>query len=278
MKKFLLLAAMAAGTMAASAQTNYVVNGDFETTEGVEHSTPWDWAEETKMLTALPGWDLNLDAWCVLASLVAPEIDDEFTFDGNTQCLHVFRFDDNGWQAGTVSQVVKGLTKGEKYVLGAITALSKGTTVSWDDPYFSISMLPLDDNGEEYGATELFDDRDDAIAESDIWGAYQHEFTAPSTCVRLTIKHNNTKWSGNHSEGFWMDIDDIAIMTPEDYEEYFENKATASIEELNADKEAVVTGVYNINGVRVADSIEALGDASGLFIIATTNGAKKVIR
>lgn len=279
MKKFLLFAAAAACVaMNANAYTNFVKNGDFEKTEGVEMTTPWDWAEETQLLKALPDWELkNLDAWSVLASLVTPEIDDEFTFEGNKQCLHMFRFDDNGWNKGTVQQIVEGLTVGQDYVLGAIIARAGGTTVDWDDPYFSISLMPLDDNGEEYGASVLFEDKDAALAESDIWGEYKHEFKASSAKVRLEISHNNTKWKDNHSEGFWMDVDDVAIMTPEDYEEYMASKNPAGVNAIATEK-AEVLGVYNLNGVKVANSMDAVKDVKGVYIVKTTNGAVKVVK
>lgn len=280
MKKMLLIAAAAAGVLTMNAQTNFVANGDFEKTEGVETSTPWDWDLEKTLLKSLPDWTLSgLDAWSVLASLETPEVDDEYVFEGagNKQCLHIYRFDDNGWQAGNVEQIVSGLTPGETYTLGAIIALSKGTTVDWDDPYFRIELMPLNANKEEFGASNIIDDKDDALAEADYWCPYEKQFKAPeSGNVRIRISHNNTKWEGNHSEGFWMDIDDIAIMTPEDYAAYMESKK-AALDEIAADAQAEVLGVYNLSGIRVADSVEAL-NAKGLYIVRTTNGAKKVIR
>lgn len=280
MKKMLLIAAAAAGVLSMNAQTNFVANGDFEKTEGVETSTPWDWDLEKTLLKSLPDWTLSgLDAWSVLASLETPEVDDEYVFDGggNKQCLHIYRFDDNGWQAGAVEQIVSGLTPGETYTLGAIIALSKGTTVDWDDPYFRIELMPLNANKEEFGASNIIDDKDDALAEADYWCPYEKQFKAPeSGNVRLRISHNNTKREGNHSEGFWMDIDDIAIMTPEDYAAYMAGKG-AGINGVEAAAEGEVLGVYNLSGIRVADSVEAL-NAKGLYIVRTTNGAKKVIR
>lgn len=280
MKKMLLIAAAAAGVLTMNAQTNFVANGDFEKTEGVETSTPWDWDLEKTLLKSLPDWTLSgLDAWSVLASLETPEVDDEYVFEGagNKQCLHIYRFDDNGWQAGNVEQIVSGLTPGETYTLGAIIALSKGTTVDWDDPYFRIELMPLNANKEEFGASNIIDDKDDALAEADYWCPYEKQFKAPeSGNVRLRISHNNTKWEGNHSEGFWMDIDDIAIMTPEDYAAYMAGKG-AGINGVEAAAEGEVLGVYNLSGIRVADSVEAL-NAKGLYIVRTTNGAKKVIR
>ena len=138
--------------------------------------------------------------------------------------------------------------------------------------------MPLDANKEEFGASNIIDDKDDALAEADYWCPYEKEFKAPdSGNVRLRITHNNTKWDGNHSEGFWMDIDDIAIMTPADYAEYVANKS-ASISSIAVDAEAKTLGVYDLRGVRVADSVENLGDSKGFFIVRTTNGSQKVIR
>lgn len=282
MKKLLLMAAAAVSTLAMSAQTNFVKNGDFEKTEGVEQNTPWDWDDTKHNLKALPDWTIKgLDDWCVLAMLVESTVDDEYVFDNgkNKQCLHIYRFDDNGWQDGGVEQIVTGLTGGETYTLGAIIALSKGTTVDWDDPYFRIELMPLNENKEEFGESNLIDDKDDALAEADYWCPYEKEFTAPASGnVRLRITHNNTKWDGNHSEGFWMDIDDIAIMTPEDYAQYMESKGQNAINEIATDANAAVLGVYDLNGIRVADSVAALGSAKGFYIVKTTDGAKKVIR
>ena len=86
------------------------------------------------------------------------------------------------------------------------------------------------------------------------------------------------KWSGNHSEGFWMDIDDIAIMTPDDYAAYMAGKSQNGVEDIAVSGNAQVLGVYDLNGIRVADSVENLGAARGLYIIRTTEGAQKVIR
>lgn len=281
MKKLLLTAAVAACALSMSAQKNFVANGDFEKTDGVEQNTPWDWDDTKHNLKALPDWTITgLDDWSVLAMLVEPEVDDEQVFEGkNHQCLHIYRFDDNGWQAGGVEQIVTGLTAGETYSLGAIIALSKGTTVDWDDPYFRIELMPLNENKEEFGASNLIDDKDDALAEADYWCPYEKQFKAPASGnVRLRITHNNVKWSGNHSEGFWMDIDDIAIMTPDDYAIYMANKGKEGIEDIAVSGNAQVLGVYDLNGIRVADSVENLGAARGLYIIRTTEGAQKVIR
>lgn len=279
MKKILLVAAVAATVASgAYAQKNYVVNGDFEQTEGLVQSIPWDWDESKLMIEELPGWEVkDLNPWSVLAGIMPTEIDDEYTFDGNKNCLHLYRFDDNGWTAGSVMQVVKGLTVGEEYVLGAIIARAGGETVDWDDPYFSISLMPLDENCEEFGASALFDDRDEALAESDIWGEYQHKFKASSPNMRLTISHNNTKWEGNHSSGFWMDVDDVAIMTPEDYAEYFANKENTGVNEIFSGANAKVTGIYNLSGVKVAENLDAISGQKGLFIVKTSEGTKKVI-
>lgn len=279
MKKYLLFAA-AAATVAfgATAQKNYVVNGDFEQTEGLVQGNPWDWDLDKYLIEELPGWEVkDLNPWSVLAGIMPTEIDDEYTFEGNKNCLHLYRCDDNGWNTGSVTQIVKGLTVGEEYVLGAIIARAGGETPDWDDPFFSISLMPLDENFEEFGASALFDDRDEALAESDIWCPYEHKFKASSSNMLLTISHNNTKWEGNHSTGFWMDVDDVAIMTPEDYAVYFDSKEEAGIFDIVADRNATVTGVYNLNGVKVADSVETLGNIKGLFIVKTTAGAKKVI-
>jgi len=282
MKRMLLSAAVAATALTLCAQKNFVANGDFEKTEGVEQNTPWDFDETKHNLKALPDWTLTgLDDWSVLAMLVEPEADDEYVFEGagNKQCLHLYRFDDNGWQAGGIEQIVGGLTPGETYTLGAIIARAGGTTVEWDEPWFRLELMPLNENKEEYGANNLIDDKDEALAEADYWCPYEKQFKAPASGnVRIRISHNNVKWAGNHSEGFWMDIDDIAIMTPEDYATYMENKSAGISEVAASAADAKVTGVYNLAGVRVANDESGLGEAHGIYIVRTTEGAKKLIR
>lgn len=284
MKKFLLLAA-AAATVALGANAepkNYVVNGDFEQTEGLVQSNPWDWDLDKWLIEELPGWQTNdLNPWSVLAGIVPTEIDDEYTFDGNKNCLHLYNFEEKGWTTNSgVYQNVKGLTVGQEYVLGAIIALAVGEGPDWVDRSFSIELLPLDENCEEFGADPIFTDVDGQLAESDIWCAYEHKFKATTANVRLSIRHSNTNYEdgGSHTvTGCWMDIDDVAIMTPEDYAEYFANKESAGIENIITDANETVTGIYSINGMKVADSVESLGDTKGLYIVKTTSGAKKVI-
>ena len=75
-----------------------------------------------------------------------------------------------------------------------------------------------------------------------------------------------------------MDIDDIAIMTPEDYATYMASKATSSVAGIEVAGEAKTLGVYDLNGVRVANSVENLGNRKGIFVVRTSNGAQKVIR
>ena len=250
MKRILLAAATAAGVMSLSAQTNFVKNGDFEA-EGFEQTTPHDWDDTHTFLTNLPGWTLKgLDEWSVLAGLVPVEIDEEYTFEGNKNCLHLYRFDDNGWQAGSVSQEVTGLTPGQTYTLGFIAARAGGETVDW------------------------------AICSADVWEPYEKTFTAPASGkVMLTFEHNNTKWEGSHSEGFWMDVDDVAIMTPEDYKAYFDAKGdNAGIEAVGSEADVETLGVYTLSGIRVANSVDGLGDAKSIYVVRTNKGANKIVR
>lgn len=280
MKRILLAAATAAGVMSLSAQTNFVKNGDFEA-EGFEQTTPHDWDDTHTFLTNLPGWTLKgLDPWSVLAGLVPVEIDEEYTFEGNKNCLHIYRFDDNGWQAGSVSQEVTGLTPGQTYTLGFIAARAGGETVDWDDPYFLVSLEAANASGEYTHADYLISDKDDAICSADVWEPYEKTFTAPASGkVMLTFEHNNTKWEGNHSEGFWMDVDDVAIMTPEDYKAYFDAKGdNAGIEAVGSEADVETLGVYTLSGIRVANSVDGLGDAKGIYVVRTNKGANKIVR
>lgn len=263
--------------LSMAAQTNFVVNGDFEDPNFTQ-TEPHDWNLDHKFLTSLPGWTLeSLDAWSVLAGIFPVEIDEEFTFEGNKNCLHIYRHDDNGWNAGTVKQEITGLTPGVTYTLGFIVARAGGETVSWDDPYFRVYVEPASATGEYTGAGYLIDDKDEAICLGDTWESYEKTFTAPASGkVMLAFSHNNVKWDGNHSEGFWMDVDDVAIMTPEDYEIYMAGKGDG-VENIAVADDAAVLGVYNLNGIRVADNVEGLS-SKGLYIVRTTKGAQKVIR
>lgn len=280
MKKSLLFAACAATVVSMSAQTNFVKNGDFESAN-FEQNNPWDWDDSKHNLQSLEGWEIDgLNDWCVLAMIAETEIDDEYTFEGNKQCLHIYRFDDNGWDKGSLYQNVIGLEPGETYTLGAIMARNMGETVSWDDHYFEVAVKPLGADGEELPLENLFADRDEALSEGEFWCEYTHEFKAPeSGCIRITFTHMNNKWSGNHSTGFWLDVDDVCVMTPDDYQEYFANKGVEDrVEALNAERNAQVTGVYDFAGVRVADSMDQLNGRKGMFIVTTTAGAKKIVK
>lgn len=277
MKKLFLSAALATCAMGLNAQTNFVTNGDFEA-EGAEMSEPHDWSADDKLLTSLPGWQLEgLDAWSVLAMLAPVEIDEEFTFEGNTQCLHIYRFDDNGWQAGSVKQEITGLVPGTTYTLGAIVARASGTTVDWDDPYFLVQLEPANASGQYTGEKFYIQDKDEAIAEADVWGEYAKEFTATGEKAMLTFSHNNVKWEGNHSEGFWMDVDDVFVGTPEDYAAYKASKGGVNgVAEVYTPAEE--RGVYSLDGVRVANSISELNGAKGIYVVRTADKAVKVVR
>lgn len=310
MKKFLLSAAAVSMAMCAMAQvempsTNLIQNGFFEEgvdqlTRGYDNSCVVNTKDErledadgnpildaegkeqwtSTPIPAIPGWDMQWNAWCVRIDIRDNEADYETIFEGNKYLLHIFRFNDNGWTDGGVTQVVKGLEIGKKYTLGALMAYNQGTLAgSWDTAEHGYIVTPCDAEGNDIVGDAIA--KDDFFPLDDAWADLAAEFTATTSAVKIKFYIVNLTYEGNHSEGQWMDVDDVVLMPTDDYNTFKENREAiqewqnAGIAEVIADGGSdAVLGVYNLQGVEVAKTTDGL---KGLYIVRTAKGGKKVV-
>ena len=310
MKKFLLSAAAVSMAMCAMAQvempsTNLIQNGFFEEgvdqlTRGYDNSCVVNTKDErledadgnpildaegkeqwtSTPIPAIPGWDMQWNAWCVRIDIRDNEADYETIFEGNKYLLHIFRFNDNGWTDGGVTQVVKGLEIGKKYTLGALMAYNQGTLAgSWDTAEHGYIVTPCDAEGNDIVGDAIA--KDDFFPLDDAWADLAAEFTATTSAVKIKFYIVNLTYEGNHGEGQWMDVDDVVLMPTDDYNTFKENREAiqewqnAGIAEVIADGGSdAVLGVYNLQGVEVAKTTDGL---KGLYIVRTAKGGKKVV-
>jgi len=282
MKKILLFAAVAAlAANAMEARTNYVVNGEFENVEGIQRTEPWDWSLDTHMATNIPGWqDPSQNPWNAFFDVLDQEADYEEVFEGNKYFLHAICHNGNGWTESTISQVVKGLTPGTKYRIGCVYQYGEQTNMWWGDGsgnfYAGFRLEPCDEDG-----NKLVEDQwvkcgaDTKFPAVDAWTEWHTDFTATASACVLSVVINNNQYDGNGGDGnTYFDVDDLVIMTPDEYQDYRDKREDESgVESVLLDENAEVTGVYNLQGVKVADTTEGL---KGIYILRTTNGAKKV--
>lgn len=310
MKKFLLSAAAVSMAMCAMAQvempsTNLIQNGFFEEgvdqlTRGYDNSCVVNTKDErledadgnpildaegkeqwtSTPIPAIPGWNMQWNPWCVRIDIRDNEADYETIFEGNKYLLHIFRFNDNGWTDGGVTQVVKGLEIGKKYTLGALMAYNQGTLAgSWDCAEHGYIVTPCDAEGNDIVGDAIA--KDDFFPLDDAWADLAAEFTATTSAVKIKFYIVNHTYEGNHSEGQWMDVDDVVLMPTDDYNTFKENREAiqewqnAGIAEVIADGGSdAVLGVYNLQGVEVAKTTDGL---KGLYIVRTAKGGKKVV-
>lgn len=294
MKKILLgaaFASMAMGAVAAGVEmpANLIKNGFFEEqldeiVRGYEGDG--DCILDTKddvPTIGVPQWSMKWNPWCVRIDIRENEADFEKVFEGNNNLLHIFRFNDNGWDDGGVTQVVKGLEIGKKYTLGAIMAYNQGTLAgSWDSAEHGYIVTPCDAEGNDIAGDPIL--RDDYFPVTDAWEDLAAEFTATTSAVKVKFYIVNHTYEGNHSEDQWMDVDDVVLMPTDDYNFFKENREDiqawqneqgAGVDNVAADLNASeISAVYNLQGVEVAKTTEGL---KGLYIVRTGKGAKKVI-
>ena len=310
MKKFLLSAAAVSMAMCAMAQvempSTYLIQNSFfeegvdQLTRGYDNSCVVNTKDErledadgnpildaegkeqwtSTPIPAIPGWDMQWNAWCVRIDIRDNEADYETIFEGNKYLLHIFRFNDNGWTDGGVTQVVKGLEIGKKYTLGALMAYNQGTLAgSWDTAEHGYIVTPCDAEGNDIVGDAIA--KDDFFPLDDAWADLAAEFTATTSAVKIKFYIVNLTYEGNHSEGQWMDVDDVVLMPTDDYNTFKENREAiqewqnAGIAEVIADGGSdAVLGVYNLQGVEVAKTTDGL---KGLYIVRTAKGGKKVV-
>jgi len=294
MKKFLLSAACVALAAGSAFADNLVVNGDFEDTSNLVRYNPWDWmtdvfAIDTDNGGAIKGWTINQNPWCVIVDIHTPEVDDEFIFEGNNQCLWMRRFDDNGWTWGGVEQVIK-TEKGKTYTFGCLVAYREGTTVDWDHteaspdgPEHGVLLIPCDAQGNEVLGGYPIEERN--LESADYFQAWSKEFVADNDYYKIRLYHTNNVGEKNHSEGYWQQFDNVMVVTPEEYAAYQEDLESeepkpnlgwmnAGVENVEGVEDNKILGIYNLNGVEMGKSLEG---QKGIFVVRTAKGTQKVV-
>ncbi|MDE6336669.1 MAG: hypothetical protein K2J63_01610 [Muribaculaceae bacterium] len=274
MKKLLLLAALAASSMAVSAQddvVNMVVNGNFEAPGYVQERAAYNWegAPDELDLSYLPGWQLSTGGiWngtiCVMSG-------DDYAGDGDLRpeddynYLHFLGYYDNGWTTINAAQIVKNLVPGREYTLDFLLAENQPDG-AWGPqaPDYGVSVSEVD--GE--GAGKLIIEEKN-MCESQDFEYFSYKFTAPAdgqVYLRFFLGNyyyeGNTKQNGN----LWMDLDLVRIYSEEGDEEAPEAGVAGII------NDAAPVEYYNLQGVRVNKA-----DAKGLYIRKQGNKSTKVI-
>lgn len=278
MKKLLLLAALAASSMAVSAQddvVNMVANGNFEE-PGYEQGRPvneegnyvYTWApvDTWDNLSVLPGWTLTTGGpWNGVISLITGEDnagDGDLRPEEDTNTLLFRGYTDNGWAKITASQIVKNLVPDRKYTIDFLIAENQPAGKDWTpgaEYGFSISEVDGDKAGKEI-MNETYTEANPDLE------YYKYEFTAPAGQVYLTFFLNNNYGDKNYKETLWMELDLVRIYSEEGDEEA-PDAAVAGI--IN---DAAPVELYNLQGVRVNKA-----DAKGIYIIKQGNKTSKVI-
>lgn len=289
MKKILLLAAAAYVAFGAFAQdtNNKVINGSFDK-EGWSQSVPsgytWDPWDKQNYLSELPGWTLATGGeW---NGGIEMKTGDEALGDGDVRpeddqnYVHLLGYNDNGWTPVSMKQAIDNLKAGTEYTLEFAIAVNWPEGTAWTpepDYGFAFSEYDGDDEngapkeGKEIVAVNLA--KDGNYEPSQDFAVVTYKVTPTATKCVLRFYYKNEWGTSNKTDGKWMDLDCVKLYSDEDPDG---NDTPAGINNVIADN-AVVLGVYNLNGVRVADNVEGVS-AKGLYIVRTANGAKKVVR
>lgn len=289
MKKILLFAAAAFVAASASAQADYdqlvnkVVNGSFEA-PGTVASVPSDWTWDpwntVKAIEKMEGWNCAHSVWNGVVEFYTGEDnagDGDLRGEEDYNFVRLLGYNDNGWTNITMSQTVEGLTAGEEYNFQFLIGVNWPTGTSWTpDPNYGFRLAEADKDadgndiaGKEIINTNLGADPD-FTPEQD-WQVFKPiKVTAPADGkLYIEFYYGNTYGQGNKTDGKWMTIDNVAL---------WNEKGEGGIEGITVEGNNEVLGVYNLNGVRVANNVEALGASKGLYIVRTANGAHKVVR
>lgn len=282
MKKFFISAAVLAFAFGASAETyvNHVANGNFEE-EGWEASVPdgwtWDPWNTYELLSKLPGWQLSTGGiWNGGVQLFEEAGDDDMRPGEDMNYVHFLGYNDNGWTKIKIYQVISDLTPGRTYDLTFICAVNWPEGSDWtpDKDYgFFVAEVDKDNEGNEVAGKEISSVN---LAEvmPDLGGDFEEcgpfSITAPADGkIYLEFYYNNCWYEGNRADNKWMDLDLVNL--------YSEEEPDTSIETVAADSK-VAQGVYNLQGIRVANNLEELGNQSGLYIVRTAEGAQKIVK
>jgi|GEM_PF-1887856 len=246
---------------------------------------------------SLPGWTMpKFDEWAGAWYWgVQPGVMKRA--DG-TSFLRLWRHHDansnNGWQVGNdddtyhffVEQEISGLTPHKEYFIcfdvrhnaaSSSEVENAGYARSAAEPYQGHGIKIIDADGTELihevapgGQVTLVDyngNEKAAVEDGDGWQNVKIMFNAKSPTAKVRLYMYNPSMKQN-----WMTFADF------DHGEFYENPVQTGISNVSAEGEGAETviAVYNLTGVRVADSLSNL--PSGIYIVRTTKGTyKKVI-
>ncbi len=280
MKKLLLLAALAASSMAVSAQddvVNMVYNGNFEEpgyVQAVPEQYTWSPVDQWDDLTVLPGWTLSTGGvWNGVIGLVTGEDnagDGDLRPEEDYNTLLFRGYTGDGWAKINAAQVVKNLVPGREYTLDFLIAENQGAGSAWtpDPDYgFSVSEVDVNNEGEQIAGREILSIQ---YTEQNPDLEYcSYKFTAPTdgqVYLNFYLANYYGKNDGNQKSNLWMELDLVRIYSEEGDEEA-PNSGVAGI--IN---DAAPVEYYNLQGVRVNKA-----DAKGIYILKQGNKTSKVI-
>lgn len=290
MKKILLLGAVAAMALSANAFTcehnNKVVNGSFDQgynlwnytdsmkAIGAEAPNPYSWEAMDNYVDKINGWGIESNQWigvfCIYEGvdncgdgITRAEEDESFV---HFRCCNV-----DGWANMNLYQVVKDLTPGEEYHLTFSCAANNPQTNHDPNFGFSVAQVDVNNEGKTIAGMELMNVN---LATTDLeiaqdWVKVEgYSFTAPAD-GQVYLNFYFANWGNKDAKvsGKWMDLDDVCVYNPND---------EAGIS--NVTDAAAQLGVYNLNGVRVANNAAELGNAKGVYVVRTNKGAFKLAR
>ncbi len=258
--------------------TDHMVNGDFED-ENYTFDTPYDWEPDFQFITYLPGWQLGdgLDPWNMSLSMFSHEymedIDGEIITEDNTTFAFLRRFKENAWATGAFSQIVTDLEEGKEYYLDALVSQNDGTAPGCSD--FSHGFIVNDRNANG----DLIFRENSAAQEGQDWFRYERKFKARSSQVYIEVYYVNP-WRGGQSQpatdDSWFAIDNIKLYDANAYD-HFHSEVEAGIANV-AVRPAMPEGVYNLQGFKVADTPDQLGERKGIFIVRSAERTSKLMR
>lgn len=254
---------------------NLVQNGDFEDTN-FSTTVPYYWMPDYTTIDGnLPGWTLQCDVWNVAASIREPEVDDKYIFDGNTQHLRMQRYEKNGWEDGTATQIVTGLTAGEEYCLDALVRWMYGNSGSSDKSH---GFRICSSDGSSIGDA-IYTNKNAGTTSG--WELVERKFTPATSAIAVQFFISNP-WQGGDgatvNEDVWLDVDNVRLYKSADYAEFHPTSAVTDI--ATTPDNDYVTGVYNLQGIRVADNVEAARDRGvrGVCIVTRAGGLSSKFR
>lgn len=266
-KNLLLIALFVASATSTFAQTNLVVNGDFEDVKNLKFD---EYAPEDGMSRVLeiPGWDKNtgdknatdctngfdgLNKWNVAANIIEQEPDGDMIKEGNTHFLHLERYPYNGWATGELKQTIKGLVVGHKYKFSMLYRFNLGE-FNGDAPMAGFEVVAFEDNKE--GKKIKYEEN---LEETTNWTAVSEEFTASTDGVVVKVSLTNPWREGQWNSHVWADFDEVSLVDL-DSATGINNISTSTV-----DKDSY----YTLDGVKVAQPTK-----KGVYV----HNGKKIVK